>query len=77
MRTLSPKPKNALIPVRILIGDREIRAKAVVLYTNAIEDGLFKEPGMAIKFLEISEEDRNYVRSFINDQLTSDIITDK
>ncbi len=77
LRTLSPKPKNALIPVRILIGDREIRAKAVVLYTNAIEDGLFKEPGMAIKFLEISEEDRNYVRSFINDQLTSDIITDK
>lgn len=77
LRTLSPKPKNALTPVRIFIGDREIRAKAVVLYTCAIEDGLFKEPGMAIKFLDISEEDRNYVRSYIKNQLTSDIITDK
>ncbi len=76
LRTLTPKPKNALTPVKILIGDREIRAKAVVLYTCAIEDGLFKEPGMAIKFLEISEEDRNYVRGFIKNQLTSDIITD-
>ncbi len=77
LRTLTPKPKNALTPVKILIGDRETRAKAVVLYTCAIEDGLFKEPGMAIKFLEISEEDRNYVRNFIKDQLTSDIVTDR
>jgi CheY-like chemotaxis protein len=77
LRTLTPKPKNALTPVRILIEDREIRAKAVVLYTCAIEDGLFKEPGMAIKFLEISDEDRDYVRSFIKNQLTSDIVTDK
>jgi CheY-like chemotaxis protein len=77
LRTLSPKPKDALTPVRILIGDREIQAKAVVLYTCFIKDGLFKEPGMAIKFLEISEEDRNYVRGFIKDQLTSDLITEK
>lgn len=76
LRTLSPQPKNALTSVRIFIEDREIRAKAVVLYTSAIEDGLFKEPGMAIKFLEISEEDRKYVRSFIKNQLTSDIMTD-
>jgi CheY-like chemotaxis protein len=76
LRTLSPEPKNATTRVRIFVEDREIQAKAVVLYTAAIEDGLFTEPGMAIKFLEISEEDRNYVRNFINNQLTSDITTD-
>jgi CheY-like chemotaxis protein len=74
LRTLSPHPKNALIPVRIFIKDREIRAKAVVLYSHALEEGTFREPGMGMKFIEISEEDRDFLRSFIKEQLTSDIM---
>jgi hypothetical protein len=38
-----------------------------------MEDGPFKEPGMAIKFVELSEEDLNYLRSFIKAQVTSGI----
>jgi len=74
--TLSPQPRKALTPIRIFIGDRELRVKAEVLYTCALEDGLFKEPGMAIKFVEISEEDRNYLRSFIKAQVMSGIKID-
>jgi hypothetical protein len=65
VRTLAPKSKNALIPIKIYIHDREIRAKAVVLYTNAIETGTFREPGMGLKFIEIAEDDQNYLRNFI------------
>jgi DNA-binding response OmpR family regulator len=74
LRTLSSQPKNALIPVRIFIKDREIRAKAMVLYSHAMEEGTFREPGMGMKFVEISEEDRSFLRSFIKAQLTSDIM---
>jgi len=73
LRTLSPQPRHAVTPIRIFIGDREIRATAEVLYTRAMEDGPFKEPGMAIKFVELSEEDRSYLRSFIQEQVTSGI----
>jgi twitching motility two-component system response regulator PilH len=73
VRTLAPKAKDALIPIRIYLKDREIKAKAVVLYTHAIERGAFREPGMGLKFVEISEDDRIYLRNFINAQLTSDI----
>jgi CheY-like chemotaxis protein len=74
LRTLSPQPKNALIPVRIFIKDREIRAKAVVLYSHVMEEGTFREPGMGMKFVEISKEDRSFLRSFIMEQLTFDIM---
>jgi CheY-like chemotaxis protein len=74
VRTLSPHPKDALIPVKIFIKDREIRARAIVLYIQGMEGGAFKEPGMGMKFVEISEEDRSFLRSFISEQLTSDIL---
>jgi hypothetical protein len=75
VRTLAPKARNSLIPVRIYIHDREIRAKAEVIYTSAIEGGTFREPGMGLKFIEIREDDQNYLRNFIHEQLTSDIVT--
>ena len=76
VRTLAPKAKDALIPIKIYIHDREINAKAVVLYTSAIEHGTFREPGMGLKFIEIAEDDQNYLRTFINTQLVSDIVID-
>ncbi len=76
IRMLAPKAKNAIIPIKIYLHDREIRAKAVVLYANAIERGTFREPGMGLKFIEIAEDDQNYLRDFINAQLVSDIVID-
>jgi two-component system chemotaxis response regulator CheY len=76
LQTFSPKPQHVVTPIRIFIGEREIRAKAEVLYTLALEDGPFKEPGMAIKFVELSDDDKNYLRSFIKEQVTSGIKLD-
>ena len=73
LRSLSPLPKEKLIPLRMIINDREIKAKAVVLYSIPMEAGQFKEPGMGLKFVDISEEDLNFLRNFIHDQLIADI----
>lgn len=70
VRTLYPQPRNTITPLRIVINDREIRVKAVVLYTSGMEKGAFREPGMGMKFVEISEQERSFVREFINAQLT-------
>jgi len=76
IRMLDPEETNELIPITIHVTDREIRAKAIVLYTHSIKQGAFQEPGMGLKFVEISDEDRAYLRNFIKDQLTSDILID-
>lgn len=73
VRTLYPLPQNALTPVRLYLPDREITAKAVVLYSFILAGGPFKEPGMGMKFVEISEADRGAIKGFIKDQLTKDI----
>jgi CheY-like chemotaxis protein len=73
IRTQYPQPQNALTPVRIFLESNEVRAKAVVLYSYAKSEGPYKEPGMGIKFVEISDQDRCLIRKFIKEQLTKDI----
>lgn len=73
VRTLAQRPERETMQVTITIRDREIRAKAVVLYSRSLEGGAFQEPGMGLKFVEISEGDREFLRTFIQEQLTADI----
>jgi CheY-like chemotaxis protein len=73
IRTLYPQPRNAVTPLVIFINDRKIKAKAVVLYSFAKGQGPFEEPGMGMKFVEISDADRALIRDFIREQLTRDI----
>ena len=73
IRTRYPQPRNALTPLTICFEDREIRARAVVLYTYSLHEGPFEEPGMGMKFIEISDRDRAFIRTFIKEQLTLDI----
>lgn len=73
VRTQYPQPQNALTPVRILLGGGEVRAKAVVLYSYAKNEGPYKEPGMGLKYVDISDQDRRLIRQFIKEQLTRDI----
>ena len=75
IKTLYPQPRNALIHLRIFIHDWQIDAKAVVLYSFGLGEGSFQEPGMGMKFSEISDRDRALIRSFIKQQLTGDLGT--
>jgi uncharacterized protein (TIGR02266 family) len=67
-----PQPRNAVTPLKITIDDREITAKALVLYINDQEEGPSVEPGMGMKFVQISDADRALLRRFIREQLTHD-----
>jgi CheY-like chemotaxis protein len=73
IRTLYPQPRNALTPLRIFIQDREIKAKAAVLYSYSPDAGSSQEPGMGMKFVELSGDDRAFIRAFIKEQLTAGI----
>lgn len=73
VRTLYPQPSNTVTPLRIFIGDREVKATAIVLYSYALGEGPFEEPGMGMKFTEVSDDSRSLIRKFIKEQLTGDL----
>lgn len=71
--TLSPRPVNAVLPVTLMIHSIPVKLKAMVLRTAVMNSGFFEEPGMAMKFVEISPTDRELLRNFIKGQIMRDI----
>jgi CheY-like chemotaxis protein len=71
--TLSPRPVNAVFPVTLMIHSIPVKLKAMVLRTVIMNRGLFEEPGMAMKFVEISPTDLELLRNFIKGQIMRDI----
>ncbi len=75
VHTLSPRPINAVVPVTMLIHSMPVRLKATVLYSISMSTGLRREPGMGMKFSEISPTDLELIRNFIKGQIMKDIPT--
>jgi two-component system chemotaxis response regulator CheY len=65
------RPKGAMLQVRIVLPHKEVAAKAVVLYSSAA--GSSQEPGMGMKFVEITDPDREAIKRYINEKLVGDI----
>ncbi len=73
IRTFRPRSANSLLPITIFLGNRKIAVRALVLYRVTGNGGSLKEPGMGMKFVEIADRDREFIRAFINDALTRDL----
>ncbi len=75
VRTLHPRPVKSVVPVNLIIHSIAVKVKTVVLYSVAMKPGLFREPGMGMKFVEISNADRELLRNFIAGQIMKDLTT--
>lgn len=73
-RTLEPRPAKSRTGVSISFGDRAVDLDAEVLYIVSFEEGPFCEPGMGMKFVNITAEDSALVRFFIYEQLGAGIL---
>jgi CheY-like chemotaxis protein len=73
-RTLEPRPAKARAGVNISFGDRTVDLEAEVLYIVSFEEGPFCEPGMGMKFVNSTPEDRALIRFFIYEQLGAGIM---
>jgi CheY-like chemotaxis protein len=69
VRTLHPAKVGARQFFTLFIDDRPVRIEGVVLYSYSFGEGPLKEPGMGVKFLSLSTEDREFLRRFIRDHL--------
>ncbi len=73
VRTLNPRPVNAVVSVTIMVRSIPVKLKAVVMHSVALKPGLFREPGMGMKFVEISPTDRELLKNIIKGQILKDI----
>ncbi len=71
--TYRPRPANSLLSLCFYVENRPVKVRAVVLYAVTTAGGPLKEPGMGLKFVDISNEDRAFLQRFINDQVTKDL----
>ncbi len=71
VRTLKPHPPNSRLAVQFGLKGRMINADAVVLYSHQSGEGPFGEPGMGLKFSRIAPQDREYLRTFILNEVTA------
>lgn len=74
VRTLNPRPINAVLPVNLIVNSLPVKAAAEVLRTVTIREGVFKEPGMGMKFVELSDAHRELIRTYIKNNIMRDII---
>jgi CheY-like chemotaxis protein len=71
--TLKPSPVNARIVMQLELKDRTIFLEAIVLRSHGYGEGPFGEPGMGLRFVEITPEDKACIRQFITEEVTKGI----
>lgn len=74
VRTLQPRHQGTVVPVTIIIRSIPIKVRAMVVHSVTLAPGLFREPGMGMKFTEISTTDREVIRNVIKGQILKDIM---
>jgi two-component system cell cycle response regulator DivK len=70
VRSINPDPLNTSLTLKMFISDRTITATVTVLYSTREFGGGSGGPGMGLKFVTISNSDRNYIRDYIKQQIS-------
>jgi len=70
IKTLTPDPMKAVVPLTLFIEDRVIKATAIVLYVSKQTGGQHQGPGMGMKFIQIDEKDRVFIRDYIKKRIS-------
>ncbi len=73
IKTLNPRPAGSRHTVSFMISRKIIKVGVEVLYTYAFGEGPYKDPGMGMKFTDISAGDRELIRKFIDQHVNPEI----
>jgi CheY-like chemotaxis protein len=71
--TSQPLPRNRQITVQLQLNDRQIRAVGCVLFSRTTGSWASGRPGMGLKFIDMTPQDRAFIRDFIHNEITRGI----
>jgi CheY-like chemotaxis protein len=69
VQSLTPEPVNTILTLTIFFASKQVTAQAEVHYSSVTIGGQHKQPGMGMQFVNISAEDKFFIRGFIKDQI--------
>jgi CheY-like chemotaxis protein/Tfp pilus assembly protein PilZ len=73
IRTQNPYPVKMRIMVQVTLPSKTVSAEAKVVYCHALGQGPHGTPGMGLYFVEITPEDQEVIRKYINAQVVKGI----
>jgi two-component system chemotaxis response regulator CheY len=73
IKTLVPEPANTVIPLTLIIRNRKLSVAGIVLYSSSTAGGEHKDPGMAVRFVHISIEDKALIHDFIKEGIMNGV----
>lgn len=69
LRTMNPVSVNSEMSVEFDLNGRAIAVETVVVYNCQGRGGSCEEPGVGLRFVDISSQDRNMIRDFIMNEV--------
>jgi CheY-like chemotaxis protein len=73
IRTKNPYPVKMKIMVQVTLPTKTVSAEAKVVYSHTFGQGPHGGPGMGLYFIEITPEDQEVIRKYINAQVVKGI----
>jgi DNA-binding response OmpR family regulator len=73
VRMLNPLRRHDTVSLEMNINGSPVNVEALVVVSRRSGEGPFRDPGMAVKFIDITPEDREVIRKFIHDEVTRGI----
>jgi two-component system, OmpR family, alkaline phosphatase synthesis response regulator PhoP len=73
IRTQNPYPVKMKVLVQIELPKRTVSADAKVVYCHTLGQGPHGSPGMGLYFVEITPEDQDYIRNYVNAEVMKGI----
>ncbi len=73
IRTLNPYPVKMNILVQVTLPGKTVSAEAKVVHSHTLGQGPHGTPGMGLYFVEITAEDQEVIRKYINAQVVKGI----
>jgi len=76
VRTLEPYPQKTRVAIQFELGGRSISGEADILYSYRFGEGPFKEPGMGLKLVTLGSGERDYIKTYIREEVMKNITSD-
>jgi CheY-like chemotaxis protein len=76
LRTPHAVSVDATLSLQFDLGGRSISTSAQVLYNCGAGQGPYREPGIGLRFLDISSKDQEFIRQFVKDDVMRGISHD-
>lgn len=65
----TPEAVKTVVPLTVFFPNRQVKAKAVVLYSSTVIKEQHKQPGMGLLFTSIGSEDKAFIQAFVKEKI--------